>query len=364
VNEESAHLFKAFRVLVFPMSLNAVGLGALATFLFWLATWATCAIAGDADAVGQAIGAFSPSIRHLVLTGSWPEVPWIAGHSWVFGVQLVVFYLLWSTFGVAICRILALRIARDEICTWKAAWNYAWDTKVTALLFPAAIALPVLFLVFCNGAAGWISSVPYLGWLVGLVLLPFVIVSSLLIILAVAVGLLSAGLFPGIVAVERKGTFDAIGKATNCVTARPLSMLLYLVLMYVFIVQVVHAFLIDFGFVERVLSVTLVPFGETRFEAIALGRVDALEGLASAMGWVALAVLKAYRLLVWGLLVSLTLGGFTSIFLILRQDVDGIDPMDIARDPKDMPPPPPAEAASDAAPDPETLIKPDAEEKS
>jgi hypothetical protein len=330
------------------MSLNAVGLGALASFVFFIASWLFCLIAGAGGQVTWAVDRFFPACWYVIATGGWPQIaPGELGKawSWVFGCQLGVFFLLWSTFGVAICRILALRIARDEICSVGEAWTFAWRAKLTALLFPVALVLPILFLAVCNGVAGYICSIPYLGWIVGVVLIPLVIVSSVLIALAIGVGLVSLGLIPAIVAVERKGTFDAAGKATNCITARPLAMILYLSLIAVFVVYIVHGLLIDQKIIEQVRDLTLVPFMDTEYEKIAAGMTDATTGFANFMAWIHLGIFKIFHLLLWGLVISLTLGGFTSIFLILRQDVDGIDPADIARDPAEAPAAVPAQEA-------------------
>jgi len=227
----------------------------------------------------------------------------------------------------------------------KAAWCYAWKIKLTALLYPVAVLLPVLFLVFCNGLAGAISSIPGVGWVLGIFFLPLVLLSSFLILLAVVVGLVSLGLIPAIVAVERKGTFDAAGKATNCLTARPLTVILYLVLMVVFIGGVVYHFLIGGHWVEQVLSKTITPLFDSRYQLIAAGNTEATTGLANLLAWVHLGILELFRLFLWGLLISLTLGGFTSIFLVLRQDIDGIDPSDVARDPSLAPTPEETSAA-------------------
>lgn len=254
-------------------------------------------------------------------------------YRWIFAGQLVLFFALLATFGVAICRILALRIARDEYCTLAGAWGFAWRVRLTGLLFPVAVALPVGVLAGLNLLAGTMAQIPYLGWLLGVLVLPLVLVSAVLIVLIGLGALVSIGLVPAAIAIERKGTYDSLGKAYSYIFARPLPLILYLALLWVFL-AVFHKVFVEHALVERTAGSTMLLFwSNDTFEAISGGRTDEVEGFAWFCAWLWRLVLRVFRLLVWGALISYALGAFTSMFLVFRRDVDGLDEADLAQDP-------------------------------
>lgn len=383
------------------MSINAMVLGGLAAVLFFAVTWFACLFAGERELARPAASEFFSVTQRALATATWPgfsldikdggftpksgessgthrddkhvfepltefftsraaaiaaekdlsaEAKKEASNSvfrmfsrfrWIFAVQILTFFALLSTFGVAICRIIALRIARDEYCSIGDAWNYAWRVRMTGFLFPIAVALPVFFLAACNAVAGLFSQIPYLGWMLGWLPLPLMIVSSILILLIALGGLLSVGLVPAAIAVERKGTYDSLGKAFNYVFARPLPLVLYLLMLQVFL-GILHALLLENDLVETVLRATVSPFWSNEtYEHIVLGETSRLSGFQFFCGMLHAFVLVVYRLLVWGALISYALGAATSMFLIFRKDVDGLDDSDLARDPATASPTPP-----------------------
>jgi hypothetical protein len=354
VNDDSTSIFKVFRVLWFPMSINAVALGAVATLLFylvtWLFMWIHSGLPNGADAAAACSESFLAVSKNLVLSGGSFPIGASSAYKWVYLIQFVSFFLLWATFGVAICRIIALRIARDEYCSLGEAWRYAWRIKLTGILYPLALLLPILGLAICNAGAGLVGSIPYVGWLVGVILIPLVLVSTVILILIAVAGLVGVGLMPAAIAVERKGTYDSLGKSFNFIFARPLPLILYVFLILTFL-EIIHGLFIDRGVVENVMKTTLTPFGWTpRYDLVAVGNIDLLTGwewFCALLHWL---VMKIFHLLVWGAILSYALGAFTSMFLIFRQDVDGLEYEDVARDPAETPPGPAAGAPEAEAP--------------
>lgn len=407
---ESTSLFKVFRVLWFPVSINAMVLGAAAVLIFWLGTWLGCLVIGETAMTSTATSGFPKACELALRRTVWPgfatedvdvgnqklaqhhllaiEDPekiseedqasaaadiavieelfatWREEHlasfedaeekrdaarelrttlpryRLVFGWQLALFFFLWATFGVAICRVMALRMARDEYCTLSDAFWYAWRIKLTGILYPAAVLLPVGFLVVCNQLAGWVAWIPAVGPLLAIILLPLVLISSILIILMVIVGLVSLGLIPAAIAVERKGTYDSLGKAFNYVFARPLPVILHLVVLWHFLAIIWWIFMSE-DLVVQAIGDTMVPiWGDAQDQEMMTGNPEGLDGLKKFGGWIFQALLTAFHILVWGAMVSFVLGAFTSLFLLLRKDVDGMDYIDVARDPAAAPPAP------------------------
>ena len=56
---ENTSLFKVFRVLWFPVSVNAMALGAAAVVLFWAGSWLGCLLIGAPSLADTATHKFS-----------------------------------------------------------------------------------------------------------------------------------------------------------------------------------------------------------------------------------------------------------------------------------------------------------------
>jgi hypothetical protein len=398
VTAESSSVFRTFRVLWFPMSLNAVLLAALAVILFWVVSWLACAVAADRGMGPEASRAFLPAARAALLDGTWPGFAvaerdgrtehavlhedgagpervaaalaekaqleaWFPNHvagardrmaatsdpearraiesrtlrglgryRVVFAVQVLAALALLATFGVGICRIYALRMARDEYASPGAAFAYAWSVKTTALLLAPAVLAPMLGIAVLIALAGLFGQIPYVGWLLGALGFPLLVLMALLLVLIAAGGVASLGLVPAAVAIERRGTYDSLGKAFNYVFARPLPLLLHLVVIAAF-VTILHRVLIEEAWVERAVALCLTPvFDWMRYSEIAAGATDRLAGFAWFCAWLYKVTWIAWRILVHGALIAYILGAFTALFFVLRQEVDGIDPADVAED--------------------------------
>jgi hypothetical protein len=424
VQGDSASQFKLFRILWFPLSINAMLLGAASVVAFLALTWVACLATGDSGATMAAARAFRPSVTTLVKEGSWPGFateekdgryihhllakekvededrararteeamlrslfqPYVAEriaaikgdgeaaskereslardlekalprYRLVFLVQILGAYFLLCTFGVAICRLLALRIARDEYCPMATAMSYAWKIKLTGLLYPLAVVLPLLLLGICNQVAGMVVSIPFIGGLFGVILYPLVVITSVVISLCLLVGVFCVGLLPAAIATERKGTYDSLGKVFNYVFARPIPVILHGASVLLFL-TVLNWLFLEHRLMERVLTASMTPlWGGEETKAMLLGSTGELSGWRWFYGWLFNAFLAIYSLLLRGTFISLLLGAFTALFLVLRQDVDGVSTSEIAREPKAVvavppPAPPPAAPTPPAAAD-------------
>ena len=405
---DSNSQFKLFRILWFPLSINAMVLGTLCLLAFMALTWIGCLVIGDQSLALSATKAFIPSTRSLVTRGHWPgyatkeedgrnvhyllasEDPTVEErrlaqeerslmnalfsgflaegmiearaaeessaeavrefenhasrvlprYRWVYGLQLLGVLFIWSTLGVALCRLLAIRIARDEYCPIGEALKYGWSVKLTGLLYPLAVLLPLILLAIMNQAAGWLTSIPYLGALLAVPLTPLAIISTMVIVLCCTVGIFCFGLMPAAIAVERKGTYDCLGKSFNYIFARPLPVILHVFTIATFVGLIITIFH-EYDAMRRVLSWTMTPmFLSDSAEAMIMGEPDSLSGGQWLCAWVFRVFHVLFRLLLDGAILSLIAGALTALYLVLRKDVDGVGTADLAAQPRVAPPAP------------------------
>ncbi|MSR74167.1 MAG: hypothetical protein EXS14_01685 [Planctomycetes bacterium] len=308
--------------------MNAILLGAASIVVFHLGTMLACALFADPIEAGRFTADFPASALNVAMLRGLPADTPLG----IFLLQVLLGFALWSLFGVAICRVLALRICRDEYCDLGGALRYSWRVRRTGILFPLAIALPALALGSFNALAGLVFQIPWAGWVLSAVLLPLILLSSIMLVLIGLGGFLSLSMVPAAIAVERRGTYDSIGKSFNYILARPIVVLANGLLVFALVWLLKDLFLGQ-RVVEQILEFTAVPFwtNET-YEAILRGQVESLEGFEWFCASVHSLVLRIYDLLVRGLLLSFIFGGGTSLFLILRRDIDGLDEAEIARE--------------------------------
>jgi hypothetical protein len=325
------------------MSVNAVALGALAYAGFWVWTLVSALIVGprDFEVSSTSLTAFVETIRLWLIDGRFETA-----HKSLFVLQAIGAYALWAILGVAIARIMAVRIARDEYITMKDALAFSWSTRFTALLYAPAIVLSMLFLWLAIFGVGLIGRIPYLGWVLSAILLPVVLFFTILVRILAYAGVVSMGMTAGAIACEKKGTWDSVAKAFNYLFARPLAVLLYVVLLAVFI-WIVNGLLLNGTYLREHVSNLLVPFwktavgGET-YKQIASGSYSTLTGFPKAAAYLHAAVFWVVDALISGALISWVIGAFTAMFLIFRKEVDGTEYTDIVRVPSEAPPPPAA----------------------
>jgi hypothetical protein len=172
----------------------------------------------DVPYVGEIIGALLASVFQADIGrirvadyGFWRV---LVGGVWFFGV--------WSFFGQGIHRITALRIARDEGLSIAEALKFSAKNWLTMLLAPVIIMGAIGFFYLCNMLAGLVISIPFVGGLLALLLVPLAVISTLLILLIAVGGVFGLPLVGAAAAWERNGSLDAISRAFSYIYARPL----------------------------------------------------------------------------------------------------------------------------------------------
>jgi hypothetical protein len=147
----------------------------------------------------------------------------------------------WAFFAGAVCRIAAVKLAREEVIDFKDALRFAATKFLPNLLsIVFVLVFAAFFLLFCNGTlAGWIGRIPYLGDLALGVFFPLVLLSTFLAVFVSALGLLGFNLSAAAIATESSDTFDGVSRAWNYVLARPWQVLLTLSAIFMYLTLVV-----------------------------------------------------------------------------------------------------------------------------
>ena len=168
--------------------------------------------------------------EHLPTGGFWIG---LLGGAFVFAV--------WGFFGQAIHRITALRIARDEGMPLKDALAFAAKNFTTILLCPVIVGLAIAFFYGCNALAGLAISIPFLGEILSIILLPLATISTLVLLLIAIGGAVGMPLVAAAAAWERNGSLDAISRAFSYVFARPLQFFWNYFLIFLFTTVILMA---------------------------------------------------------------------------------------------------------------------------
>lgn len=233
--------FKMPRV---PFDFRAVALAILGYMLWWGGSVLLNKVAGGGvDLSGAFLAWFSGLFDGLPIISDLLEVflsnvfrvgsgapattvETIVGGVWFFGV--------WAFFGQAIRRTVALRIARDEGLSIVEALTFAARNWITVIVAPLVVAALASAFWLCNIVAGLAISIPYLGGILGLLLIPLTVLSTLLMLLIALGGLLGLPLMGAAAAWEKNGTLDALSRAFTYVFARPLQYFLNYFLIFAF----------------------------------------------------------------------------------------------------------------------------------
>lgn len=329
MNRTNSGPFKPIAMLWFPFSVPATVLGMLLCLLFYLVNFAAVPFVDGLHEPADALRLFGKQCANLFTR--LRLIDGAPGGLALFLVQIIAALGLWSTIGLGICRCVALRLCRDEYVGLKDALSFGLANAKTTALFPVIVLASVSVLAAVNLLLGSLMQIPYLG-VVFYLLLPLAFVMTALMLIIAFTSVVGIGMVPGAVAVEQRGTLDAWGKALNYIFARPLHVIIYIVLMKVFLVDIV----IGFGFESSILHewtfASLSPFWENEGFDATLQSVDNVEGIAYFAALVAQFVVSFVNLAIAGLVTSFAFAGTTAMFLILRRDVDGIDVGDIKQD--------------------------------
>jgi hypothetical protein len=229
--------FRAPRV---PFDFRALALGILGFLVYWAGGRLISEIfspGGESAGVYDVPGAFLAWAFHLF--GGIPYVGEQIGvlltsalridpgnldryGFWEILVGGIWFVAVWAFFAQGIHRITTMRIARDEGLSLGQALKFSARNWPTVLLAPVIIAGTIGVFYGCNMLAGVLLSIPGLGGILGLILVPLAFVSTLLILLIGLGGVFGLPLIGAAAAWERNGSLDAISRAFSYLFARPL----------------------------------------------------------------------------------------------------------------------------------------------
>ena len=156
----------------------------------------------------------------------------LAGGAWTLGA--------WGFFGQAIHRITSLRIARDEGLSLADGVRFSIRNFVTIALCPVIVFVAIGIFYGCNALAGLVLSIPVVGSLASVILVPLAVISTLLMLLIAIGGAIGLPLVGAAAAWERNGSLDAISRAFSYIFARPLQFFwnYFLILLFTTIVLV------------------------------------------------------------------------------------------------------------------------------
>jgi len=341
-------------------------MGALGWGTLQLADWALGKAFAQAQPIAQMMGLLRDQIGHIAFLGTVFEQS--VGAIWgtedyhlVWSqavITALVFLGVWAVFGGALLRIAALRLTRNEALGPKEALGFGLRNAPTLLAAPLLVTAFVAVLTGLNALAGLVMSIPLIGSsILVLLLMPLVLFSSLLLVMALVGGVLGLPLMWCGVMVERNGALEAVSRTFSYVSARPF----HFFFSYLLIFVLVSAITLLSGFFENATKVSL-QIGVVR-TALDEGirkpapEVDVLEaathdnervrqrerGIADIrnireVAWydrlgffVMWAFLGLFLLAFKGYALYIFLGGTMSLYLMLRREVDGTHEDELAQ---------------------------------
>ena len=339
--------FKSFRIIWLPYTNPAVVISMAAFLVFYLANALLVFTDPGFETGADGVMLFAVGCGSVITSLSLDGLP-LAG--WAFVVQVVVALICWGTFGVAVCRCMALRFTRDEYLGVGDALAFGFGQASTSLLFPVIVGGCIATLLLVNLALGALMAIPGVG-VVFYVLLPIAYLAGLMTIVIALSAFFGIGMVSAAVAVERRGTLDSWGKALNYIFARPIHFVIHIAVVKLLLVDVLARYTLGERMLHRWVEKSLTPFWNRE----SFGRVVRFDDDLSLLETVQAVIWRGFdltmTLFLVGLLINLALSAFTAMFLIFRSEVDGIDTSDIELDtPADDPAPeavstPPSPAA-------------------
>jgi hypothetical protein len=234
-NQERRGLFDGLKV---PFDVNAILLAAVGVVAFLLGVWAIELVAEMPEhgtllpvvswkIAGKALGAENwLRLSHALELNAPKDADKVRTLEW-----LLLFSwgsVVWSFFSAAICRIAAMKIAREEGLEIKDALKFA-ASKFVPNLFSIVFVVAIVgfFYVVCNATiAGGVGRIPVVGELLVGILYFLVLLSSFFIVFAGVLGVLGFNLAAAAIATEASDTFDGVSRAWNYILARPWQVIL------------------------------------------------------------------------------------------------------------------------------------------
>jgi hypothetical protein len=236
------------------------------------------------------------------------------------------FVAVWSIFGTAIARHVALRLAGEEVPGFTASLWYGSQKWLSAFNSVAFVLLGIVALSIPGALLGLLMRTD-IGLAIAGVVWPLVLLGS--IVLAIlAVGVVAGWpLMVGGVGVERGDSFQAISTAFSYLYQRPLHYIFYLlVALVVALPTLAAAELFATATTNLALWATSLGMGHARTAEVLAGLETARSGGGGPVGIAALGF--------WSRVVGAIVGSFgwgyfwaiaTAAYLLLRRDVDGTE---------------------------------------
>jgi hypothetical protein len=233
-NQERRGLFDGLKV---PFDVNAILLAALGVVVFYLgilgieATFHMPMPDGGPSLLSAMVTTITghmgyPGEKIEDLLGLSKGVYHFDAATWL--ATLTWFSVVWAFFAGAICRIAAMKIAREEGLELKDALRFGASKFVPNLLsIVFVVGIVGFFYIVCNATiAGWIGRIPVIGDVLVAILFFLVLLSSFFIVFAGALGILGFNLAAAAIATEASDTFDGVSRAWNYILARPWQVIL------------------------------------------------------------------------------------------------------------------------------------------
>jgi len=236
---------------------------------------------------------------------------------------------LWAVFGVAICRMVAVQLARRQWISPREALRFAWSTKWANLSYPVTAGAVLLALYLLNGVVGMLATIPWVGPIALLAAMPFVVIFALGFAILALGYVAGAGVATASLATERNGPLDAVGRTFDYLFRQPVYVLFALALLVLF-AKLLHwvgaevflptierslAFLLESDRLERMLDAALRRPG---YDPDSLGATEAFAAWLLGLG---LGILRAG---IAGLIATVLLSASTFVYFRLRLEIDGI----------------------------------------
>lgn len=345
------------RTIKVPFDIKAIMMGAVGYLVFTVGGWVLDQIFEGVRDGSHVIARFFDQIfLWCGLERGLSNIPLIGGEMRgivfalfgmpsreLFVTEMVVvglwFFLVLAVFGGAICRIMALRMARDEGTSLGGALTFSLGCIRDYMAIPLILGVAVFFFWCCNLFAGLVSSIPVVGPFLMIIFYLLSMISGLIILLIAVGGILGLLMMIAAISTEKNGTLDAISRAFSYIFSRPLQFFFYY-----FLVFLLASIIVLIGG-KALPGVVSGSFGEgtwpdSSFEsAFADGTAQAQardfpdfegHGFFPSIGlffsWLFMSLLL---LAVFGYVVTYIMGGTTAIYFALRREVDGTEDSEI-----------------------------------
>jgi len=254
MNDSQKHWAGMFGGLRVPFDFRMIIIGFLAIIVFLTGNYIINIFAEEPyllsrsiDYIFSSLGKTAHNFFHTVysmLPGSHVEVlaDEVAPNMWACGAILVWGLIIVVWFGALICRLTALRIAKEEKASILNAVRFVWRRKFSLLLTPIAMVVLFALLYACNWILGCIGSqMTAAGTVLFILLFVLVIISSFFMVCLIILLLFGVHLIPACIATEGCDGIETFISIFNYMFVRPWSYILYNVMIVFSLIFLVFA---------------------------------------------------------------------------------------------------------------------------